>query len=37
LDQARDLLKKYLAASNLTPDDPPRWQAMNLLKKAGGG
>jgi tetratricopeptide (TPR) repeat protein len=37
LDQARDLLKKYLAANNLTPDDPPRWQAMNLLKKAGGG
>jgi tetratricopeptide (TPR) repeat protein len=37
LDQARDLLKKYLAANNLTPDDPPRWQAMNLLRKAGGG
>jgi tetratricopeptide (TPR) repeat protein len=35
LDQARDLLKKYLAA-NLTPDDPPRWQAIELLKKAGG-
>jgi tetratricopeptide (TPR) repeat protein len=37
MDQARDLLKKYLAANNLTPDDPPRWQALNLLKKAGGG
>jgi tetratricopeptide (TPR) repeat protein len=37
LDQARDLLKKYLAANNLTPDDPPRWQAMSLLRKAGGG
>jgi len=36
LDQARDLLKKYLAATSLTPDDPPRWQALNLLKKAGG-
>jgi tetratricopeptide (TPR) repeat protein len=37
LDQARDLLKRYLAATNLTPDDPSRWQALNLLKKAGGG
>jgi tetratricopeptide (TPR) repeat protein len=37
LDRARDLLKQYLAAKNLTPDDPPRWQAMNLLRKAGGG
>ena len=36
-DQARDLLKKYLAAGNLTPDDPPRWRALELLKKAGGG
>jgi tetratricopeptide (TPR) repeat protein len=36
MDQARDLLKKYLAATNLTPDDPPRWQAQNLLRKAGG-
>jgi tetratricopeptide (TPR) repeat protein len=36
LDRARDLLKKYLAATNLTPDDPPRWQALTLLKKAGG-
>jgi tetratricopeptide (TPR) repeat protein len=36
-DQARDLLKKYLAANNLTPDDPPRWEALRLLKKAEGG
>jgi tetratricopeptide (TPR) repeat protein len=36
MDQARDLLKKYLAANNLTPNDAPRWQALNLLKKAGG-
>jgi cytochrome c-type biogenesis protein CcmH/NrfG len=36
IDQARDLLKRYLAAKNLTPDDPPRWEAINLLKKAEG-
>jgi tetratricopeptide (TPR) repeat protein len=35
-DQARDLLKKYLAANNLTPDDPSRWEALRLLKKAEG-
>ena len=34
-EQARDLLRKYLA-SNLTPDDPPRWEAQKLLKKAEG-
>ena len=33
--QARELLHKYLA-SNLTPDDPPRWEAQKLLKKAEG-
>jgi tetratricopeptide (TPR) repeat protein len=37
VDQARGLLKQFLAANNLTPDDPPRWQAMNLIRKAGGG
>jgi tetratricopeptide (TPR) repeat protein len=37
LDQARDLLKKYIAANNLTPEDPARWEAANLLKKAEGG
>jgi tetratricopeptide (TPR) repeat protein len=35
-DQARELLKKYLAAGNLTPDDPPRADAMKLLKKIEG-
>ena len=31
--QARELLKRYLASSNLTPDDPPRSEALKLLKK----
>jgi tetratricopeptide (TPR) repeat protein len=35
LDRARDLLIKYLH-SNLTPDDPPREQAEQLLKKVRG-
>jgi tetratricopeptide (TPR) repeat protein len=35
LDQARELLKKYLR-SNLTPDDPPREAAERLLKQAAG-
>jgi len=34
VEQARDLLKKYLASTNLTPDDPPRWEAQKLLRKA---
>jgi tetratricopeptide (TPR) repeat protein len=34
--EARDLLKRYLAAKDLTPDDPPRWEAVRLLKKAEG-
>ena len=34
LDQARQLLEKYLQ-SPLTPDDPPRKQAEELLKKIG--
>jgi tetratricopeptide (TPR) repeat protein len=33
--EARDLLKQYLATKGLTPDDPPRWEALRLLKKAG--
>jgi Flp pilus assembly protein TadD len=37
LDTARDLLRKYLAATNLTPDDPPRSQAEKLLRQAEGG
>lgn len=34
LDQARDLLERYVRAP-LTPDDPPRAQAQALLKKIG--
>lgn len=34
LNQARDLLQRYLRSS-LTPDDPPREQAEALLKKIG--
>lgn len=34
LEEARDLLEKYVAA-NLTPDDPPRSDARELLKKIG--
>ncbi len=32
LSEARDLLKRYLA-SDLTPDDPPRWEAEKLLRQ----
>ncbi|HZU25624.1 MAG TPA: tetratricopeptide repeat protein [Bryobacteraceae bacterium] len=35
LDQARELLKKYLQ-SNLTADDPPREDAQKLLRKVAG-
>jgi cytochrome c-type biogenesis protein CcmH/NrfG len=34
LDEARDLLKQYIASTDLTPEDPPRWEALKLLKKA---
>lgn len=34
--QARELLKRYLALSDLTPDDPPRWEAKKLLRKVEG-
>jgi len=34
LDQAKVLLRKYLRSS-LTPDDPPRDRAEDLLRKAG--
>jgi tetratricopeptide (TPR) repeat protein len=37
LAEARDLLKQYLAAKGLTPDDPPRWEALRLAKKATEG
>jgi len=36
-NEARDLLKHYLAADNLTPDDPSRAEAERLLRKAEGG
>ncbi len=36
LDQARDLLERYLNAS-LTPDDPPRREAEKLLRQVSGG
>jgi tetratricopeptide (TPR) repeat protein len=32
--EARELLKQYLATKGLTPDDPPRWEALRLMKKA---
>jgi Flp pilus assembly protein TadD len=37
MPEAASLLKRYLAASNLTPDDPPRSEALKLLKQAQGG
>jgi tetratricopeptide (TPR) repeat protein len=36
VDSARELLKKYLSASNLTPDDPPKSEAERLLRKVSG-
>lgn len=36
VDSARQLLKKYLSSSNLTPDDPPKSEAERLLRKASG-
>jgi tetratricopeptide (TPR) repeat protein len=36
VDTAKELLKKYLTASNLTPDDPPRREAECLLRKVSG-
>jgi Flp pilus assembly protein TadD len=36
LGEARELLKQYLSAGNLTPDDPPRSEALQLLKKIEG-
>jgi tetratricopeptide (TPR) repeat protein len=36
VDTARVLLKKYLSASNLTPDDPPKSEAQKLLRKVSG-
>jgi tetratricopeptide (TPR) repeat protein len=36
LPEAASLLKRYIASDNLTPDDPPRSEAMKLLKQAQG-
>ncbi|MEP6714172.1 MAG: tetratricopeptide repeat protein [Terriglobia bacterium] len=36
IEQARDLLRRYLAAKDLTPDDPPRFEAVKLLKQSDG-
>ncbi len=36
LPTARELLRNYLASPNLTPDDPPRTEALKLLWKAQG-
>jgi tetratricopeptide (TPR) repeat protein len=35
LEEARALLKKYISATTLTPDDPPRSEAAQLLRKTG--
>lgn len=35
IEMARELLKRYLA-SNLTPDDAPKTEALKLLKQASG-
>jgi tetratricopeptide (TPR) repeat protein len=35
LEQAKALLQKYMQAS-LTPDDPPKREALHLLKEVGG-
>lgn len=36
VDTAKVLLKRYLSASNLTPDDPPKSEAAKLLRKVSG-
>jgi tetratricopeptide (TPR) repeat protein len=36
VDAAKMLLKKYLNASNLTPDDPPKREAEKLLRRVSG-
>jgi Flp pilus assembly protein TadD len=35
LDEAKDLLQRYISAP-LTPDDPPKQDALRLLKQVGG-
>lgn len=36
LPEAASLLKRYIASDKLTPDDPPRSEAVKLLKQAQG-
>jgi tetratricopeptide (TPR) repeat protein len=36
LDEARELLKRYMDLTTLTPDDPPKADAEKLLKQAQG-
>ena len=36
LKEARQLLQQYISAKNLTPDDPPRSRAEELLRKTDG-
>jgi Tfp pilus assembly protein PilF len=36
VDQARELLKRYLVSKDLTPDDPSKPDALKLLKKTDG-
>jgi hypothetical protein len=36
LDEAKQLLEKYVHSS-LTPDDPPREEAVKLLRQVGAG
>ncbi len=36
VEKARDLLREYIAAKNLTPADPPVWEARRLLRKVKG-
>lgn len=36
LDEARELLRKYIQSNRLTPDDAPRTEAEQLLRRASG-
>ena len=35
LAEARELLKRYINSSSVTPDDPPKYEAERLLRKVG--
>jgi len=37
LEAARALLRRYLQAANITPEDPPKAKALELLKQTGSG